>query len=207
MATVKDPDLAYTYFGWWLNKPKENDDPHDVEVFAGASDEEAMAAEVTALMEGTAKYSGPAAGKYVTKTFKAGVQTEAGVGHFTATTNLTARFLDADADDMGNISGTVTSFTLDDVTAVPWKVTLESAELTAAAFAGTTEVDFGGGITTTPDDVTEDTEHAGMWGGSFYDLAADADPDETPNTVIGTFSAATDDENANVIRAFGAKKQ
>ena len=24
-ATVKDPDAAYTYFGWWLNKPKEND--------------------------------------------------------------------------------------------------------------------------------------------------------------------------------------
>ena len=34
-ATVKDPDVAYTYFGWWLNKPKDNDDPHYVEVFTG----------------------------------------------------------------------------------------------------------------------------------------------------------------------------
>ena len=23
-ATVKDPDAAYAYFGWWLNKPEGN---------------------------------------------------------------------------------------------------------------------------------------------------------------------------------------
>ena len=204
-ATVKVPDASYTYFGWWLNKPEKSTVDHGVRVFAGAI-AGASAAEpvaVTDVMEGTAKYSGPAAGKYVTKTFTAGVQTEAGVGHFTATTNLTARFLDDEG--MGNISGTVTSFTLDDVTAVPWKVTLESADLTADAFTGDTEVNFGGGFTTTDPTDSEDMP-AGTWGGSFYDAAPATPANGTPNTVIGTFDAATDDGNANVIGAFGAKK-
>ena len=198
LVTVKDPDDFYTYFGWWLNKPKLNTASHDVAVFTGGT---ATAAEVTDAIEGTARYSGPAAGKYVTKTFTAGVQNEAGVGHFNATTNLTAKF--GNAIETGTISGAVTSFILDDVTAVPWKVTLESAVLTnAATFSSTTEVNFGGGITTTPDD---QEGHAGAWGGTFYDLATDAA--DAPNTVIGTFDAATDDGNANVIGAFGAMKQ
>ena len=75
---------------------------------------------------GTARYAGPAAGKYATKTFTAGVQTDAAVGHFTATTNLTAKFGDDDMPGDG-ISGTVTGFELDDTTAVPWKVVLEIA--------------------------------------------------------------------------------
>ena len=156
-------------------------------------------------MDGTAKYSGPAAGKYVTKTFKAGVQTEAGVGHFTATTNLTAKFGDELA--LGTISGTVATFILDDVTAAPWTVKLESTDLVVngGTFTGNTEVNFGGGFTTTPVGAAAD-DHAGAWGGTFYDLAEDADVDETPNTVVGTFNAATDDKNAFVIGAFGAKK-
>ena len=35
LATVKDPDVAYTYFGWWLNKPEMNTVDHGVRVFAG----------------------------------------------------------------------------------------------------------------------------------------------------------------------------
>ena len=83
---------------------------------------------------------------------------------------------------------------------------LESTDLVdSGTFIGRTEVNFGGGFTTTPED-EEANQHAGAWGGTFYDLAASADPDETPNTVIGTFDAATDDDNAFVIGAFGAKK-
>ena len=50
-----------------------------------------------------------------------------------------------------------------------------------------------------------DDEAAGAWGGTFYDAARDAE--DAPNTVIGTFDASTDDKNASVIGAFGAKKQ
>ena len=29
LASYDDPDAAYTYFGWWLNKPKDNDEVHE----------------------------------------------------------------------------------------------------------------------------------------------------------------------------------
>ena len=179
LATVKVPDASYTYFGWWLNKPKANDDPHVVEVFAGGTD--GHAATVNVEIEGTATYAGPAAGKYVTKTFSAGAHSDSGVGHFTATANLTAKFGTELADNDGNaatIGGTVTGFVLDDVTAAPWKVILEDANLTDTDenFNGTTEVDFGGGATAT------DGGGAGDWQGSFYD---DADTDDlTPSVTV-----------------------
>ena len=109
-ATVKDPDEAYAYFGWWLDKPEDNADTHMTEVFTGAVGD--TGANVTAAIEGTATYVGPAAGKYATKSFSAGVQTDAGVGHFTASTTLTAKFLNE--LEAGSIGGSVTGFELDD---------------------------------------------------------------------------------------------
>ena len=193
-ATVKKPAEAYTYFGWWLNKPVKADDAHMVEVFAGGVGDAAM---IDGPIVGTARYMGPAAGKYATKTFVAGVQTDAAVGHFTATANLTAKF--GNADDPGEgISGTVTGFELDDLTSVPWKVTLEEAMYNQANFAGTTEVDFGGGLTAADDD-----DPTGRWQGTFYGRAADAA--DAPSTVVGTFGAQT--LNASLLGAFGATKQ
>ena len=90
LATVKVPDATYAYFGWWLNKPKDNKAAHMVEVFSGGT---AMhAAEIGIAIQGTATYAGPAAGKYVTKTSQAGAHSDSGVGHFTAKANLTAKF-------------------------------------------------------------------------------------------------------------------
>ena len=193
-ATIKDPDAAYAYFGWWLNKPVKPTDPHTVEVFAGGV--LGTAAVIDAAIVGTARYSGPAAGKYATKTFTAGVQTDAAVGHFTATAKLTAKF--GNKAGLGDgISGTVTGFELDDTNAVPWKVILEETDsYSDANFNGTTEVDFGGGVTATDDG-------AGAWQGSFYREGAEAA--DAPSTVVGTFGAAV--ENARVIGGFGATKQ
>ena len=189
-ATVKDPDRDYTYFGWWLNKPDDEDDPHTVEVFAGRAGEVAIT-DVRAV-EGTARYSGPAVGKYVTKTFTAGVQTDAGVGHFTAEAKLKAVF-DADADDTG-ISGTVDDFILDDTTAAPWEVTLVGDVDFGAVFGNTTGISLTG-------DKDDRIDEQGHWKGSFYD--AGEDEGDAPGTVVGTFDAVTD--NAGVIGAFGAK--
>ena len=192
LATVKDPDAAYGYFGWWLNKPEEADAEHSVEVFAGGVGDAVV---INDLIVGTARYSGPAAGKYATKTFTAGVQTDAAVGHFTAAANLTAKF--GNGSDVGEgISGLVSKFVLDDTNSVPWKVTLERATYSGANFNGTTEVDFGGGATATD---------AGSWQGTFYGAGAE-DPD-APSTVVGRFGATTTDGNASVLGAFGATKQ
>ena len=194
-ATVKDPDEAYAYFGWWLNKPKANTADHDVEVFAGGTT--GHEATPAATLEGNASYSGTAAGKYVTRSFTAGVHADSGVGHFTATANLTAKF--GNATDAGTIGGSISGFVLDDANSVGWRVVLGDASAAAAAFNGTTQVDFGGGV-------TETTGGVGTWQGSFY--AADttsALARQYPGTVAGTFDAVT--ENASVIGGFGATKQ
>ena len=44
-------------------------------------------------------------GKYATKTFTAGVQTDAAVGHFTATAKLTAKFGEGDERDRHQRNG------------------------------------------------------------------------------------------------------
>ena len=198
-ATVKEPDTAYAWFGWWMNKPKDNTATHDVEVFSGGSTN--YAANVANALTGNATYSGPAAGRYLTKTFSAGAQTDAGAGQFTANANLTAKFGAADAP--GTISGSISGFVLDDTdttTASSWRVTLESATLPTegAIFNSTTEVNFGAGNTTT---------NVGNWQGSFYDATTDASVSEAsryPKTVVGVFDAVTD--NASVIGGFGAER-
>jgi hypothetical protein len=194
--TYDKPDAAYTYFGWWLNKPEKSDGVHAVDVFAGGAGTAALAP-IEPEIEGTATYEGPAAGKYVTKTFSAGVQTDAAVGHFTATANLTADFGE-NTGNLGTIEGSIASFELDDGASPSWSVMLEEAELEAdGTFSSSTEVNFGG------EDTDSEVGGAGVWNGAFYDAAKkDADG---PNTVIGTFDALT--PNASVIGAFGAKKQ
>ena len=175
-----------------MNKPEDNTMEHNVEVFAGAV---GNAASITNQILGTATYAGPAAGKYATSTFTAGVQEDAAVGHFTANTILTAKFGTVDAP--GTIDGSVTGFVLDDDTSPAWKVMLEEVTLEndSAIFSGTSEVDFGGGPSTT---------NAGTWQGTFYGAANDAN-DEAPSTVVGTFDAVV--PNASVIGGFGATKQ
>ena len=196
-ATYDEPDAAYTYFGWWLNKPDDRDEVHVVEVFSGGNTA-THAVLVTEGIEGTATYMGPAAGKYVTKTSEAGVQTDASVGHFAATAHLTAKFGAADA--LGTIEGAVRNFELDDGTSPAWSVMLEEAALMEgeADFGGSTEVNFGGGPTATDDGV-------GMWQGSFYNDTDAATVDDVPGTVAGTFDAVKD--NASVIGGFGATLQ
>ena len=191
-ATVKDPDAAYAYFGWWLDKPENNADIHRTDVFTGAVGD--LGAVVTAAIEGTARYVGPAAGKYATKSFSAGVQTDAGVGHFTASTTLTAKFGDV-SDDLGTIDGMVTGFELDDGATPTWSVKLMEATLMDRqnGFTGKSEATFG-----------PTSKVDGTWEGSFYD-AANTLNDEAPGTVVGTFNAVS--ANASLLGAFGATKQ
>lgn len=194
--TVKVPDAAYVYFGWWLDAPEDNSATHDVDVFAGSTS--GHAANVDAAMEGTATYTGPAAGQYATKTFVGGVQTDAAHGDFTATASLTADFEDGSAP--GTIEGSVTGFNLDDGSSPSWSVKLGEADLgeDEAGFNSTAEVDFGGGL-------TDGTTPAGAWQGSFYNDTDPGDANSLPGTVAGTFQAVT--STASVVGAFGATKE
>ena len=166
---------------------------HMTEVFAGAVGD-AAAADVTLAIEGNATYVGPAAGKYATKTFSAGAQTDASVGHFTASTTLTAKFL-GDVADAGTIGGAVTGFELDDGATPAWSVKLDDATLMDQRndFTGVSVATFG-----------PTSEVTGVWEGAFFD-ADTTDPTNAPGTVVGTFSAVS--HNASLLGAFGATKR
>ena len=78
-----------------------------------------------------------------------------------------------------------------------------SATLTTrmANFNGTTEVDFGGGAT----DNARTRRRPIRGRGKARSTVILARPADAPDTVAGTFGAAT--ENASVLGAFGATKQ
>ena len=182
-ATYDRQDSAYTSFGWWLRKPETG--AWEVRMFVfGEGDDAASIADVA---DGTASYSGRAAGKYTTESYSAGVQTDADAGHFTADAKLKATFGDDDT-----ISGTIDNFDLSGPSSGShWKVTLTEAEPDAdTAFGNSTSVTFGGATQT----------NAGRWTGNFYG----ADGTDAPGTVAGTFGAGS--AGATLVGAFGANK-
>ena len=195
-ATYPVQDTDYLYFGWWLDNP---DSAHSFEAFSDAvgTDAATVREEVIAnqvALDGTASYSGMATGKYVTKTFTAGVFQSGNVGPFMADVSLTATF---DANDDGTadatdnmINGTVDNFR--DVSGGSlgsWTVTLAD---TAFAGTGSTNVNLGG--------ATE--EGAGMWTHSFHYGATT----EAPGAVIGEFDAHAAGGVAHIYGAYGATK-
>ena len=201
-ATYDEADASYVYFGWWLHKPDGNTRTHMVEAFAGGNQPSEAVTDVT----GTATYMGPAAGKYVTKSFTAGDLTDAQVGHFDATATLTANFDPALAGDVpeNSIVGSVTDFEQDGESLGNWTVTLAGnaandqgvveANITDGNFNGLTNVNFGGAT----------TMGAGKWQGSFY--GALGTPAAAPGAAAGTFDARVGD-SGYVTGAFGATKQ
>ena len=194
-ATFGTPDSDYVYFGWWLHKPDNNAAVHMVEAFAGGTNP----AEAPAALEGTATYEGPAAGKYVTKTFTAGDLADAQVGHFTATAELTANFGPDPAGDLpaDMISGTITEFEQDGESLGNWEVTLGDASIAVVGtFNGATSVNFGGATTTA----------AGSWEGRFY-APGDTPASDHPGAAAGTFDAHLMDGTAHISGAFGAHKE
>ena len=86
---------------------------------------------------------------------------------------------------------------------------LEKTDIEVGAFSGTTEVDFGGGVTVNTDadpdadPVVLEADHPGAWQGAFY--GAGEELTDAPGTAVGTFDAVTD--GAAVIGGFGATLQ
>ena len=196
LATYQAPDTAYAYFGWWLNKPKDSSGAHGVDVFAGSTGT-ALGSGAHTAIEDTATYQGPAAGKFATRSYTAGVLSDAAVGHFTATATLNADF--DTAGEPGTISGKVAGFDTEGaVDASGWEVTLRETAISDTIFGGNTAVTFGGPAPKAADD-------HGDWQGQFYDPAKRAA--DAPGTIVGTFDAVLLDGTASLAGAYGASKQ
>ena len=192
-------DGMHAYFGWWLNKPKDERDTHMVQAFAGGTSGYEANAPAQSV-EGTATYMGTAAGKYVATTNSPGGETaDRDFGHFTADAELEADFGNATED--GSISGEISGFQLTGDTgetdASRWSVLLNAAALTpgTATFDATTSMNFGG-LT------ASDT---GQWFGSFYN-DDDNDADTAPGTVTGIFDANDPGNTVNITGGFGANR-
>ena len=160
-AVIAPVSSDYLYFGYWLHKPDNPGAAHGFSVVSGGSDPfmvrgvddprspEGAADEYSIVhaLAGTARYSGPAAGKWVTRDLE---NNTAAIGVFTATASLTADF-DADAtwlepDDgseltaaaasatianAGMVSGAISGFMDMDGNELDWHVTLANASLGA----------------------------------------------------------------------------
>ena len=206
-AMVSIPDANYLYYGWWVQKDKDGK-PTATNVFAEFAGAEPMKRDVTTeSSEGSATYTGSAAGKYAMTNTAAGT---AEGGHFTADVTLTAKFGGTSVEGAG-LSGMVENF-MAGGESKPWSVTLARQGWNAT---GGTEPATDDDDTATDESMTTtwsiDGNKAaadGTWMGQTYDTTTGPADDglTTPTDVIGTFNAKFE-TSGSMIGAFGANKQ
>ena len=155
-------------------------------------------------VEGSATYTGPAAGVYVHKAVKTdGTLDVATTGVFAADTNMTVNFGGADipASKQFSISGAITNFRLSGGQANNWNLALEGADLK-------------GGMTNTLGYVNGETDGGGSKMGKFsavitYDsvswAARSSNSKITPGFVNGRFTGFF--VNGTVAGAYGVEKE
>ena len=190
-ATVLKPDTEYRYFGWWL---RDGGGGYAVGAFHGGVGGDAQDFADLATLQGSATYSGPAAGKFVVDP-QIG---QASAGEFTASATLEVEF--GDDTDPGRVTGTVDGFVANGEQ-VPWSVELQSAGIAAdGAIAAS-----GGDTARTVWSIDgQDGAAAGSpnWSGRFHDV----DEDKVPQVATGMFEASYGDIG-RMIGAFGTNRQ
>ena len=172
-AMVSQPDANYLYYGWWVSKDKDGM-PTAASAFTGVNGAiAALTDDPVSAVEGSATYSGNAAGKFAMSNALDGT---GDAGHFTATVELTAKFGSNDAPNNGGVSGTINDF-MANGESVPWSVALHRAPWgTAGAFTSTSSAGTTADGTTWSIDGNAAPE-SGTWSGQMYDEK----PGDPPN--------------------------
>ena len=192
MVMQSTADADYLYFGWWLESTKTaTSNSYRFHAFSGGM--RAFAAAITGLT-GKAKYEGPAAGMYVTKTFDAGGLESAESGTFTATAMLEADF--DDGTEAGTVSGEITGFMAGGMSQDDWSVKLNSSAADAIGTASEVAGKIG-----------DATSTGGQWTATFFENGpTDATGDLAhPRAIAGEFDAHF--PAAHIAGAFGADVQ
>ena len=202
-ATVSVADTDHLHFGWWVRRDADGD-PAWVDTFAGGMNPVTDTAAIGAI-QGAATYKGGAAGKYAMRSLGG----TTGGGHWTAMSELTAKFGGAGADN-GSVSGKIYGF-LAGGKEMPWEVTLgNDADIGAANgnLTGNTTA-LTAGATTWKIEREAATSGGGTWSGNFYN--ASTGTEGQPSGIAGTFNAhfgADEDDHAGrMTGAFGATRQ
>jgi len=214
-------DGDYLHFGYWMKSTKQEDDTykHVIQTFSGgvtggtANGVGSDAFDASGGVEGTATYSGAAAGHYVKKSdFDA--DGDAGVvedGTFVADANLTAQFGEKEAGtvadaDQWSIKGKIFNF-MDGDEDLGWTLMLNKADLGERAddtnIVGDPAETLHDGATTTG----SAGARAGSWSGTMYGNAGSGTgeaTDDHPTGIAGEFNGHF--ANGHVAGAFGATK-
>ena len=186
-------DMLYAVYGWWLRTPAGGG-----AWVASAFDSyhAAAAPAFTGLdaLNGSATYTGGAAGKYALASSTGG---ENDAGHFTARATLEADF------DTDTITGTIDDF-MGDGEAKDWSVSLQKSGVSdAGAIAGDGtdgNVDLQKTVWTIGDDAAA---ASGQWRGQFQEVD---DTTDVPKVVTGDFYTEFGN-SGKMVGGFGAKTQ
>ncbi len=168
-ATALRADTDYGYFGWWLHEDAEGD--YHVGVMSDIVENTGVTVDISGL-DGTATYSGLAAGKFAS--YDPSIQG----GHFTADVELKAKFGGSEAH---TISGMIGNFVGPNESAA-WSVELPELTIatTGTIAAGTAAEQLP--VWSIGDD---DAAPAGSWSGEV----GNESPGGVPLTAVGTFTA------------------
>ena len=208
-------DADYLHFGFWKSVSEDEDgDPVLMAnaVFGGTMMSTAASLR-SAELEGSAKYSGAATGKYVRKEFDANADPEHLYGgQFTADATLTASFggNDVAVSKQNSIEGMITNFMAgDDAIDATWTLTLMKAGFGDSG--DNADAEFNNTAANPAMGMTEgDKGMMGNWEARFFGEVtagdADASPpveDVYPSGVAGRFNGHF--VNGHVIGGFGAE--
>ena len=189
-------DDAYASYGWWLHTAANGD--LTASAFHDRRGDPAPSANITGdaatgILQGTATYTGGAAGKYALSNALGGPNM---AGHFTADVELNAKF-GAAAEIKGMVDNFVTGHDND------WEVSLNAANLTPT---GGIAAGAGDDATTKPATTTWEIggtgDGTGSWSGQLYSGTATKAPDEG----TGIFTAEHG-RNARMVGAFGVTEK
>ena len=191
-------DADYLDFGYWVNASTVNGkQSYDAAAFYRGKSPSGGTTTGTDIagLEGSATYTGGAAGLFTKTTHGSGVTSG---GRFTADASLTANFggNDVAPNDADKISGSITNFMDSEGNVIDpgWTLRLMTADIEVTA-TDATEGTFSG-----------NTSAGGKWSGNLYGAVDSAStPDKLPSGVAGEFTGAF--TNGNVMGAFGATKQ
>ncbi|MCY4004911.1 MAG: hypothetical protein OXF33_14545 [Rhodospirillales bacterium] len=205
------PDASYLYFGWWLQKDKD-DEPTLASVFTGVAgsiegDGTTALATNPNTLAGAVTYNGQAAGKFA----KSDPLTGGEAGHFTADATLTATFGSAAG---AGLAGTIDNF-MANGEAVSWSLSLmrrnwdgTTAGLTAQPADDTDTAGVDESAVGTVWSINDNAAAAsGTWTAQMYGEmpgnAPDGDGSNVPTSVTGTFRS-TFGSTHTMVGAFGA---
>ena len=195
-TTIPVDDKEYFYFGWWQKTPNLADGDYTFRLLAGGTGywENTTPRPTT----GTARYTGPAVGKYVKKAPLASVSERRYTdGTFTASTVLDVTF-----DTNASVKGTISEFK-DGGKAIEGNWLVELGNITQLSFGATG--DTGDATLKINGKAPAESMTANDWQVWFFKDHTTPATASTPRAAAGRFDVGLEDDLLHISGVFGAK--